>query len=77
MPSTAISTPSAVSGTITGRENRVPYSTTAAPGPAHSVSAVAASPMLSMPCAITPGRPTAEARESDQWMGLWSPEAAA
>ncbi|CAM5663472.1 hypothetical protein STENM223S_04448 [Streptomyces tendae] len=44
---------------------------------AHSVTAVAARPMLSMPCAMTPGRPTAAARVSDQWMGLWSPDAAA
>ncbi len=71
------STPSAVSGTSTGRLKRVLYSLTAASSPAQSVTAVATRPMLSMPCAMTPGSPTAAARESDQWMGLWSPEAAA
>ncbi len=40
-------------------------------------AARAASAMVSIPCAITPGRPTSVATRSFQWMGLKSPEAPA
>ena len=49
-----------------------------APGsPAHSVTNRPASAMVSMPCAITFGRPTDRATRSFQWMTLKSPEAPA
>ena len=45
--------------------------------PAQRVTSRPASAMVSMPCAITPGRPTAAATRSLQWIGLKSPEAPA
>src|SRR6185369_7721017 len=75
----AISTwaPLSSSGTTTGVENLTPNSVTAAGSPAQSVRYRPASAIVSMPCAITSGRPTDVAIRWFQWMGLKSPEAPA
>ena len=71
------SAPSSSSGTTTGRPKRTLYSTSAAGSPVQLVTARAASAMVNMPWAITPGRPTEVATRSFQWIGLKSPEAPA
>ena len=75
----AISTvaPLSSSGTTTGEENLTPNSVTAPGSPAHSVRNRPASAIVSMPCAITSGRPTDLAMRSFQWITLKSPEAPA
>ncbi len=45
--------------------------------PAQMSTARAASAIVNMPWAMTPGRPTEVATRSDQWMGLKSPLAPA
>ena len=50
--------------------------TTSAPG-VQSTTARAASAIVYMPWAITPGSPTLVATASSWWIGLWSPLASA
>src|SRR5919106_4228346 len=45
--------------------------------PAQSVTTLATSAIVNMPCEMTPGRPTILANSSFQWIGLKSPEAPA
>ena len=45
--------------------------------PAHSVTTRRPVPIVSMPCAITEGRPRSDAARSDQWIGLKSVDAPA
>jgi phage portal protein BeeE len=73
---TVTSTPASSSGTTTGLVNLQPSSATSAPS-VHSATARAASAIVNMPWAITPGRPTEVATRSDQWIGLKSPLAPA
>ena len=61
---------------MTGLVKRTPYSTMAG-SPAQAVTARPARAIVNMPWAITPGRPTACAVRSLQWIGLKSPEAPA
>ncbi len=74
-PATSTSAPPSA-GTTTGLVNLPRMLTTSAPGN-HSVTARAASAIVYMPCAITPGSPTASATSSSWWIGLWSPLASA
>src|SRR6266545_3654198 len=69
--------PLSSSGTTTGLVNRTPYSTRSAGSSSQSVTTRTADAMVSMPCAITPGRPSAAAIRSLQWIGLKSPLAPA
>ena len=77
VPATSTVAPLSSSGTTTGAENLTPNSATAPGSPAHSVRNRPASAMVSMPWAITSGRPTALAMRSFQWITLKSPEAPA
>ena len=56
--------------------NLQPKLTTSAPGN-QSSTARAASAIVYIPCAITPGSPTLRATSSSWWIGLWSPLASA
>jgi len=75
VPLTSIVAPMSSSGTTTGEENRTPNSTTAAAGPAQSVTKRPACAIVNIPCAITFGSPTDRAIRSFQWMTLKSPDA--
>src|SRR5690606_4500867 len=77
VPAAVSRTPWSSSGTRTGSANRVDSSTTRPGSPTQSVTTRAARPIVSMPCAITPGSPTARAARSLQWIGLKSPDAPA
>jgi hypothetical protein len=57
-PDTSTSAPWSSSGTTTSLVNRTPYSTTAPGSPAQSVTSLPAVAMVSIPCAMTSGRPT-------------------
>ena len=74
-PATSTWTPPSA-GTTTGAVNLQPSETTSAPG-YQSATARAASAIVYMPCAMTPGSPTLRATSSSWWIGLWSPLAAA
>ena len=74
-PATSTSTPPSA-GTTTGLVNLQPNETTSAPGN-HSATARAASAIVYIPWAITPGSPTLVATASSWWIGLWSPLASA
>src|SRR5687767_5183707 len=76
VPATSTSTPSSSSGTTTGLVNLQPSSTTSPPS-AQPSTARAASAIVNIPWAITPGSPTEVATRSDQWIGLKSPLAPA
>ena len=65
-PTVAVTVSSVASsaGTGTGRVKRAPYSRIAPGSPIQSVTALTAVPMVSMPWAMTPSRPTDRANSS-------------
>ena len=64
-------------GTTTGLVNLQPKLDAPRRRGNQSSTARAASAIVYMPCAITPGSPTLRATSSSWWIGLWSPLAAA
>ena len=75
-PATSISTPPSA-GTTTGLVNLQPKLDDLGAGVPARDRARAASAIVYMPCAITPGSPTLVATASSWWIGLWSPLASA
>jgi hypothetical protein len=79
-PTSVVETSSVVpvpSGTTSGRVKRTEYSASAPGSPAHVVITRPVSPIVSIPCAMTPGSPAATANPSSQWIGFGSPAATA